>query len=340
MKLFTQLIFILFSALLVILASIFLQMAGRISFGACALILLATAVLILLWVYHAFLKPLRDLKEATGKIKEGELGFTLETDLDSEMGDLIRSFEDMRLRLLDSQQKQAAFDNEERELIRNIAHDLKTPITTIRGYSEGILDGVASSPEKQERYLRTIHTKAEEMTRLIDELSFYCKIDTNRIPYAFKKLSAREFFDGCAEDTSIELSDKNIEFTYEQSVSEDVRVIADPEQLMKVISNIISNSVKYMDKVPGKITMRLTDAGDFVECELSDNGKGVSKQDLPKIYDRFFRSDPSRSNKEGGSGIGLSIAKKIIEDHGGSIWASGNLGEGLSQHFILRKTYG
>ena len=340
MKLFTQLIIILFSSLLVFLGALLMQMDGRISYGTCMVIMFAAGVLIFFWVYRSFIRPLRELKTATKKIKEGELDFTLETDSDSEMGELIRSFEEMRVRLLDSQEKQIASDNEERELIRNIAHDLKTPITTIRGYSEGLLDGVASSPEKQEKYLKTIHRKAEEMTGLIDELSFYCKVDTNRIPYTFTKLSAREFFDECAEDLGAELSGKSIEFTYEQRVSRKVRVIADPEQLNKVISNIISNSVKYLDKKPGKIRMVLTDDGDFIQCDISDNGRGVDKQDLPRIYDRFFRTDSSRNSSQGGSGIGLSIVKKIIEDHGGSIWASGGPGEGLTQHFILRKVNG
>mgnify|MGYP003301452859 CR=1 FL=1 len=92
-----------------------------------------------------------------------------------------------------------------------------------------------------------------------------------------------------------------------------------------------------MDKADARISLTLTDTGDFIQCDMTDNGRGVEKQDLTKIYDRFYRTDASRGTLLLGSGIGLSIAKKIIEDHGGSIWASGEPGEGLSQHFILRK---
>lgn len=300
-------------------------------------VVLIVALVVFGWVYESILKPLHELKKGTKKIKEGDLNFTLESDSSSEMGELVRSFEEMRVRLIDSQNENLKTDAETRELIRNIAHDLKTPITTIRGYSEGILDGVADSPEKQKKYIQTIHNKAVQLTSLIDELSFYAKVDTNRIPYDFKKMPARDFFDDCAEEIRLDLEGKGLQFEYSQNVYPLIKVIIDPEQMTKVINNIIGNSVKYMDKTPGIVGMRLLDTGDFIQCDLWDNGKGVDKKDLSKIYDRFYRTDASRGSLEGGSGIGLSIAKKIVEDHGGRIWATCEVGEGLCQHIILRK---
>lgn len=337
MKLFSQIVVIFIIAVIVPLALMRMVISGMTTFSENLLIMLILAGLVFLWVYETMIRPLNELKKGTKKIKDGDLDFTLESDSSSELGELVRSFEEMRVRLKESQNQKIAMDNESRELIRNIAHDLKTPITTIRGYSEGILDGVADTPEKQQKYLKTIHQKAEEMTRLIDELSFYSKVDTNKIPYAFRKLPAREFFDDCADEIRTDLEGKGIAFQYDASVREDVKVIADPEQLWKVINNIVSNSVKYMDKADARISLTLTDTGDFIQCDMTDNGRGVEKQDLTKIYDRFYRTDASRGTLLLGSGIGLSIAKKIIEDHGGSIWASGEPGEGLSQHFILRK---
>ena len=228
-------------------------------------------------------------------------------------------------------------ENESKELISNIAHDLKTPITAIQGYAEGILDGVASSPEMMEKYIRTIYNKANDMSRLIDELTYYSKIDTNKIPYNYKKLSVREYFDDCAEEIGLDMESRGIEFAYQNSVAEDVLVIADPEQLRKVINNIVGNSVKYLDKTPGHVSIHVSDIGDFIQCDISDNGCGVAKQDLTRIFERFFRTDASRNSLRGGSGIGLSIVKKIIEDHGGRIWASSVEGEGLTIHFLLRK---
>lgn len=337
MKLFSQIVVIFIIAVIVPLALMRMVISGMTTFSENLLIMLILAGLVFLWVYETMIRPLNELKKGTKKIKDGDLDFTLESDSSSELGELVRSFEEMRVRLKESQNQKIAMDNESRELIRNIAHDLKTPITTIRGYSEGILDGVADTPEKKQKYLKTIHQKAEEMTRLIDELSFYSKVDTNKIPYAFRKLPAREFFDDCADEIRTDLEGKGIAFQYDASVREDVKVIADPEQLWKVINNIVSNSVKYMDKADARISLTLTDTGDFIQCDMTDNGRGVEKQDLTKIYDRFYRTDASRGTLLLGSGIGLSIAKKIIEDHGGSIWASGEPGEGLSQHFILRK---
>ena len=243
----------------------------------------------------------------------------------------------MRLRLKDTYEEKIQFDAESKALISNISHDLKTPVTTIKGYAEGILDGVASSPEKVEKYIRTIYNKANDMDRLIDELTLYSKIDTNRIPYTFAKINIAEYFKDCVEERSIELESRNIELGYFNYLDDDVIVIADAEQLRRVVNNIIGNSAKYMDKKKGIINIRLKDVGDFVQVEIEDNGKGIGAKDLPYIFDRFYRTDSSRTSSTGGSGIGLSIVRKIIEDHGGKIWATSKEGIGTVMCFVLRK---
>ena len=121
-------------------------------------------------------------------IKEGNLDFELNPTSDDELGQLCRDLEDMRKRLKDNVEEKIKYDKENKELISNISHDLKTPVTTIKGYAEGIMDGVADTPEKMERYIRTIYNKATEMNTLINELTLYTKIDTNRIPYNFNTL--------------------------------------------------------------------------------------------------------------------------------------------------------
>ena len=223
------------------------------------------------------------------------------------------------------------------DLITNVSHDLKTPITAIKGYVEGIMDGVAASPEKLDKYIRTIYNKANDMDRLINELSFYSKIDTNRIPYTFEKINVNAYFADCIEELSIELEEQNIELSYSNYVDENVLVIADAEQIKRVINNIVGNSVKYIDKSKGRVNIRVKDVGDFIQVEIEDNGKGIAAKDLPQIFDRFYRADVSRNSSKGGSGIGLSIVKKIIEDHGGYIWATSKEGEGTCMHFALRK---
>lgn len=199
------------------------------------------------------------------------------------------------------------------------------------------MDGVADTPEKIDRYIRTIYMKANEMDRLINELTFYSKIDTNRIPYTFSKIHIAGYFDDCAEELGIELENEGIELEYSCQVGQDVIVIADAEQLKRVINNVISNSIKYMDKEKQKIQIRLRDVGDFIQIEMEDNGRGIEAREVPSIFERFYRTDASRNSSKGGSGIGLSIVRKIMEDHGGKVWATSVEGEGTTIYFVLRK---
>lgn len=300
-------------------------------------ILVVAGFTLTVWVYRSILSPLNKLQEATKQIRDGNLEFTLDVDADDEIGQLCQDFEEMRIRLKENAEEKLQYDKESKELISNISHDLKTPITAIKGYVEGILDGVASSPEKLDRYIRTIYNKANDMDRLIDELTFYSKIDTNKIPYIFAKINVSQYFKDCLEEVGLDMEARGIELGYFNYADEDVMVIADAEQMKRVINNIISNSVKYLDKKKGIINIRIKDVGDFIQIEIEDNGKGIAAKDLPNIFDRFYRTDSSRNSSQGGSGIGLSIVRKIIEDHGGRIWATSKEGIGTEIHFVLRK---
>ena len=301
------------------------------------LILLLTAGMLTIWNYRSIITPIKKLEMATQNIKEGNLDFTLEIDSNDEIGELCQNFEEMRQRLKDSAEEKLASEKENRVLISNIAHDLKTPITAVKGYSEGLMDGVADTPEKRDKYIKTIYNKANEMDLLLNELTLYSKIDTNRIPYNFSKINVMEYFDDCVEEIGLDLEAKNIGLSYFNYAGDDVQIIADPEQLKRVIHNIINNSIKYLDKPKGFINIRVKDVGDFIQVEIEDNGKGIAKKDLPYIFDRFFRADTSRNSATGGSGIGLSIVRKIIEDHGGKIWATSKEETGTIMYFVLRK---
>ncbi len=337
MKLFTRLALTIFIATFVPIALLGLIMRGFLTYENFILLTVAVGLILAGGLYLSIIRPLDELKHGIDKVKNGDLDFTLEAENDDEIGELTTAFEEMRIRLRESGEEKLNYDTELKDLISNIAHDLKTPITAIRGYAEGIMDGVASTPEMHDKYIKTIYNKSVEMTGLIEELSFYAKIGTNKIPYNFTRISVKSYFDDCAEDISLEMEAKDIEFSYSCDTDSDVLVIADTEQLHKVISNIIGNSVKYMTVQPKRIAMELKDIGDFVQCDITDNGRGVDKRELSRIFERFYRTDKSRNSAQGGSGIGLSIVKKIIEDHGGQIWASCEEGQGLSIHFILRK---
>ena len=300
-------------------------------------ILVFTALSIGLWIYRSIATPLVKLKKATQNIKEGNLDFVLDVEGDDEFSELCRDFEEMRKRLKESAEEKVLLDKENKELISNISHDLKTPITAVKGYVEGIMDGVADTPEKMDRYVKTIYNKTNEMDHLINELTFYSKIDTNRIPYTFSKLNVEDYFGDCAEEVGLELETRGIELVYANYVESGVLVIADGEQIRRVIHNIISNAIKYMDKPKGIIQTRVKDVGDFIQVEIEDNGKGIAAKDIAYIFDRFYRTDVSRNSSKGGSGIGLSIVKKILEDHGGKVWATSRLGIGTIMYFVLRK---
>ena len=304
---------------------------------AIIIILVITSLFLTNWISKGVFEPICRLNTAMQNIAEGNLEYMLPDKTDGEIGELYRNYEDMRLRLKESADEKILAEKQNKELVSNISHDLKTPITAIKGYVEGIMDGVADTPEKMDKYIRTIYNKANDMDRLINELTVYSGIDSNRIPYHFHKIHVAEYFGDCVEEVGLDLESKSIKLNYSNLVSPDTVIIADPEQMKRVINNIIGNSVKYMDKKSGEIDIRILDEIDSIRVEIEDNGKGIAAKDLSNIFERFFRTDTSRNSAQGGSGIGLSIVKKIVEDHGGYIWATSREGEGTCMHFVIRK---
>ena len=305
----------------------------------CALIiLLLVGALAFLWLYQSIVQPLDKLKRAAVNIKDGNLDFNVIVDNEDEIGEVSVAFEEMRIKLKDQIELSMQFEKDNKELISNISHDLKTPITAIKGYVEGIRDGVADTPEKMDKYIRTIYNKATDMDKLIDELFLFSKLDSNSLNYSFAKLNLKDYFEDCVDEISLDLESKGITLAYYNHVPEDTIIIADPEQLKRVINNIVGNSVKYMSgDRPGYIGIFIKDEPEFVQIEIQDNGKGIAKKELPHIFERCYRTDASRNSSKGGSGLGLSIAKKIIEEHGGKIWANSVEGEGTTMSFVLRK---
>ncbi|MBP5331391.1 MAG: HAMP domain-containing histidine kinase [Lachnospiraceae bacterium] len=298
-------------------------------------VIVLTAMVLVIWLYRSIIKPLSVLRMATENIREGNLDFTVSGHHDDELGQLCLDFENMRMRLKEQIDARIKYEQDTIDLISNISHDLKTPLTAIKGYTEGILDGVADTEEKRNKYLKTIYTKAADMQSLVDELSVYTKLDSNIIPYNFKNVNVNSFFSDCVDELSLDTEVKNITLSYTSNLEDCRTAVADPEQLRRVINNIIGNSVKYMDKPEGHIEIRSYEDGDFIRLEIEDNAAGISAQDLPHIFERFYRADSSRGTKKGGTGLGLAISRKIIEDHGGTITARSTLGEGTTFIFTI-----
>ncbi|MGI6106495.1 MAG: sensor histidine kinase [Lachnospiraceae bacterium] len=302
-------------------------------------ILLLTAGLCTVWIYRPTMMEIGVLEDAAKRISEGDLDFHIHAGGKDEMSELCRAFEKARERLKQTQEEKLQADAANRELIRNISHDLRTPITAIQGYVEGIRDGVASTPEMMDRYLGVILSRTKEMSRLIDELSFYTRMNSEGIPYNFRVLPAADFIRDCAEEFESQLAADGAEFTCESEVQPGTKIAVDSEQMHRVFSNIIGNSLKYADKTPCRIRLQATETKDTVKLVFSDNGRGIAEQDLEHIFERFYRADAARTST-GGSGIGLSIVKKIVEDHGGTVSAESTVGQGTSMIIELQKYTG
>ena len=295
------------------------------------------AVVMWIWIYKRILVPLDKLQTATKKIADGDLDYQLDERDFSEIPFLFKDFERMRIKLKEDEEEKKLSEGAARELVSNISHDLKTPLTAIRGYVEGILDGVASSPQKTRDYLNTIYNKTNDMTSLIDELLYYSQVAEKYMSYKYEKIYVKDFFDEYVKDLYLELDTIKIKFIYIVNVGRSTVIDMDKEQIKRALNNIVSNAVKYMDKEEPEIHFRVRETIDGIDIQISDNGRGIDEKDLPHIFERFYRSDVSRNTKLGGSGIGLSIVKKVIENHEGSVVAMSKPGVGTEVSIELKK---
>lgn len=222
----------------------------------------------------------------------------VESNKKDELGELSNTFEAMRLKLKEAKAAQMQYEQNRQELIASISHDLKTPLTSIKGYIKGIQDGVAHTPEKLERYMDMIYKSANDMDGLIDELFLYSKLDLKRLPFNFEKVDLYSFFADFIDELAFNLEKEQGTAILLADRDDSYIVEADREKLKRVVANIVQNSLKYMDKNHKEIEVRL------------DNGSGISKEDIPFIFESFFRTDTSRNSSTGGSGLGFPLLRK------------------------------
>ncbi|MDM5199006.1 HAMP domain-containing sensor histidine kinase [Fictibacillus enclensis] len=304
-------------------------------FGSFLFIMLITNGLLTYFVSKSILYPVNELRAGARKISEGNLDFQLVSKRNDELGQLCQAFETMRKKLKASTEIQLQYEENRKELISNISHDLKTPLTAIKGYVEGIRDGVANTKEKMDRYTQTIYKKANELDHLIDELFLYSKLDLKKVPFHFEKMETSGYIKNYIEELRMDDTVGQVRLSLTIKEGKEFEVIADRDKLKRVFTNIIENSLKYMDKKEKSIDIVLSSNEETVLVEVHDNGPGIKESSLPHLFDRFYRADPSRNTT--GSGLGLAIAKRIIEDHGGEIWAESHENEGTSIFFTLKK---
>lgn len=300
-------------------------------------ILMLTNGLLTYVVSKSILNPVQQLTEAAKEISAGNLNFKIHVTGKDEIGQLAQTFETMRTKLQQAVAIQKQYENNRKQLIANISHDLKTPLTAIKGYVKGVLDGVANTPEKLDRYMKTIDQQANDMAELIDELFLYSKLDLAQVPFHFEKVDLRAYLLDFIDKVKLTFEQEGGSVSFHANEADCHIVFADREKLKRVLTNIMQNSMKYMDKADKKMSVRLMAEAGQVIVQIKDNGSGIPEEAMPHVFDSFYRTDLSRNSKTGGSGLGLAISKKIIEEHGGTIWAESELGKGTSIFFSLKK---
>lgn len=297
---------------------------------AIIIVFIVAIVVISLITTKTIVKPINKISAGANEIANGNLDYEIDYKSKNELGVLTKNFNHMRHKLKRAEEKQAELDRQQKEMIAGIAHDLRTPLTSIKAYVEGLRDGIANTPEKQKEYLNTIYSSTCDMEKMLNDLLTVSKMELGNFNLNLEEVSLEDFlgFVGYIEE---DLKRQDFDFEIVNNAKSNPVFMVDTDNFERVIRNIFSNSVKYKKPdVKGKITLIISEYSQYVIFEIKDNGMGVDKESLPKIFDTLYRADKARTNVSDGSGLGLSVCKQIIEKHGGLIWAQSELGEGLS----------
>ena len=223
-----------------------------------------------------------------------------------------------------------------KEFLGNVSHELKTPIFNIQGYILTLLDGGIDDKEINRKYLHRAEKSINRMISIVEDLETISELESETVSLNLKKFNIVDLFKEAFEIQEIKAKERKIKLTFDMNYDKTLMVRADKEKMLNVLVNLINNSIKYgRDK--GKTTVSFMDMGKHILVEVTDNGIGIAKENLPRIFERFYRTDKSRSREMGGTGLGLAIVKHVIEAHNQSINVRSTLGEGTSFTFSLEK---
>ncbi len=293
------------------------------------LIVLLTNRFLTQFVFRHIVQALDTLAAGVYRISDGDLNARIEYPEDDEFAQICRDFNGMAARLLDSANERERDEANRRELIAGVSHDLRTPLASIKAYVEGIQQGVAASPEARKRYIDTIGNKAAELERIVDKLFLFSKLEVGGFPYHMETAGLAGALSEIVGELAEEYAAKGLDISFEAG-GEELSASIDTTQFRNVVVNILENSVKYKMRTRASMKIELARKGEWASISFVDDGPGVSKEVLPKLFDLFFRGDPSRGNADGGSGLGLAIAAKVVERFGGTIAAENMPGGGLA----------
>lgn len=301
--------------------------------GFLAMAFVGCAYLLTRVITRRILLPLQELNDAAEQIMNGNLDVEIRNRCHDEMGRFSSAFDVMRARLKESLDRQAAYERSRNELIANISHDLRTPITSIRGYVEGLQDGVARDEHKVARYLTVIKNKTDQLDRLIEDLFQFSQLESGQLAMDIRELDSREFLEAMLAPFEMEFHGSSVVLTVERPFpSRSIEV--DSDRMAQVFENIIENAKKYAGN-PAEMTISARDEGDWIRIGVKDNGIGISEEDLPYLFERFYRGEKSRSRAFGGAGLGLAICKQIVEKHDGHIGVESRPGIGTEIYLML-----
>jgi signal transduction histidine kinase len=297
------------------------------------LLLLVISLFFANWLVGRFMRPINALNEGAKRIVEGNLSVPVLYKGKDELSTVCVTFNQMQSHLQEEREKNTLYEKARTDMVAGISHDLRTPLASVKGYIKGLLDGVANTPEKREKYLSIAYNKAGEMDALLQKLFDFSRLETGNLPLSLSEVELSDFIRQYVLHSQDELEYRNTKITA-HCASEDCMVQVDKEQMNRVLANLTDNALKYAGVNELLLTLSVWKEEDTVHLCFSDNGKGVPEEDLSNLFQQLWRGDASRSSRDHkGSGLGLSIVKHIIKTHGGSVSARNN--NGLTIDIVL-----
>ncbi len=295
--------------------------------GTFFVMVILVNVVLSFWVSRSVLEPLEILSNGTKRIIAGELETELDYHKTDEFGEVCRDFEEMCRYLKQSVDQRLENEEQKVEMIRGISHDLRTPLTSIGGYVDGLLDGIANTPEKRKRYLNAIKIRTQDMRRLVDSLSDYSRLGAGRMKYRMTPGDLKCFLEQYMGTYAEDARHNGVEF-YLEAEEPSYPCLLDGEEMKRVMDNLLSNTIRYRigEQSRVRLSLKRKDQGSWIVMEYGDDGPGVPQHCLKRIFETFYRVDSARSHAGEGSGIGLAVVRKIIEEHGGTVWAKNENG--------------
>ncbi len=280
--------------------------------------------------------PLVRLRSAADQLAAGDLNAAILDEGVGEVNELCLAVENLRLKLKESVLQNKKYDENRTFLLSSISHDLKTPVTAVRGYIDGVLDGVADTADKRRAYLEKAIEKIELLTTMIDDLLLYSKLDSGQMPFSFSRVPALAYIQSVLDDSRPAFEAEGRQLVLSDELKSTAVLRLDAERFRRVVQNILDNAKKHTQPGTGKMTVSLRETTASVVMEFHDNGEGIPAADLPHVFDRFYRADSARTTG-GGSGLGLAIARQLVTGMGGRIWAVSRPGEGCSILLSMKK---